>query len=105
MGHSVQVPHYLMFNINSKKDVIICGDFNVNFLKANNHKATREFIEELFSINLYPLITKPSRITERSATLIDNIYTNILDNNLISGLLLNDISDHLPIFMIYDVRK
>ena len=30
--------------------------------------------------------------------LIDNIFTNELTNQIISGLLINDISDHLPIF-------
>ena len=41
---------------------------------------------------LYPLIDK-----KYSATLIDNIFTNELTNQIISGLLINDISDHLPI--------
>ena len=52
----------------------------------------------MHSIVLYPLIDKPSRITQYSATLIDNIFTNELTNQIISGLLINDISDHLPIF-------
>ena len=34
------------------------------------------------------------------ATLIDNIFTNELTNQIISGLLINDISDHLPIFSL-----
>ena len=44
-----------------------------------------------------PLITKPTRITSHTATLIDHIYTNTV-NRLISGVLPVDISDHLPIF-------
>lgn len=36
------------------------------------------------------------------AKLIDNIYTNDIINNTISGLLVNDISDHLPVFIVYD---
>ena len=93
-----------MFNDNFRKDVIICGDFNVNLLVAKKHIPTTELINELFSMNLYPLITKPSRITQHSATLIDNIFTNVLDSNVTSGLLLTDISDHLPIFMVYDIN-
>ena len=49
---------------------------------------------------LYPLIDKPSIITQYSATLIDNIFTNELTNQIISGLLINDISGHLPIFSL-----
>ena len=38
-------------------------------------------------------------MTERSATLIDNIITN--DScNIISGAILSDVSDHLPIYCI-----
>ena len=49
---------------------------------------------------LYPSITKPSRITTSSATLIDNIFTNNIFNIQFSGLLCNDISDHLPIYCV-----
>ena len=48
-----------------------------------------------------PLITKPTRITKSTATLIDNIFTNNANKTgHQSGILLNDISDHLPIFTI-----
>ena len=49
---------------------------------------------------LYPSITKPSRITTTSATLIDNIFTNKIFDIQLSGLLCNDISDHLPIYCV-----
>ena len=47
-----------------------------------------------------PLITKPTRITAHSATLIDNIFTNNTDTDRqqYPGILYNDISDHLPVF-------
>ena len=51
-------------------------------------------------MGLYPLIDKPTRITDFSATLIDNIFTNELHHNITSGILFNDISDHLPIFAL-----
>ena len=54
----------------------------------------------MFSLGLYPLIDKPTRITDHSATLIDNIFTNELDSKINSGLLISDISDHLPIFEV-----
>lgn len=56
----------------------------------------------MYSMSLYPTITKPSRITVNSATIIDNIYTNYLEGKLLSGILINDITDHLPVFVIYD---
>ncbi len=63
---------------------------------------TEEFINTLYSLSLYPKITRPSRITSHSASLIDNIFTNQIDNNTVSGLLVCDISDHLPVFTIYN---
>ena len=52
-------------------------------------------------MGLFPLISKPSRITGQSATLIDNIFTNEVQHVNISGQIINDITDHLPIFTIY----
>ena len=48
----------------------------------------------------FPLITRPTRITSHKASLIDNIFTNEPLNQSLSGLFLNDISDHLPIFAV-----
>ena len=84
---------------NKRKNIILCGDFNINLLNYNFHSGTKEFVDELFSYGLYPVINKPSRITEDSATLIDNFFVNTHDCIVKSGLLINDISDHLPIFI------
>ena len=54
----------------------------------------------MYSFGLYPLITKPSRITDITATLIDNIFMNELQFQVNSGLLITDISDHVPVFAI-----
>ena len=49
-----------------------------------------------------PLITRPTRVTATSATLIDNIFTNCLENcsHSVQGLMVTDISDHYPIFHV-----
>ena len=54
----------------------------------------------LYSNNLVPLITKPTRITNHTATLIDHIYTNVPIHDTVSGIALVDLSDHLPVFCI-----
>ena len=54
----------------------------------------------LYTNNCYPTITKPTRITDHSATLIDHIYTNSC--NSISTIMTVDISDHLPVFCLVD---
>ena len=59
-----------------KKQVFVCGDFNIDLMKWNEHKMTTEFCNTMFSLGIWPLIDKPSRITKESATLLDNIFTN-----------------------------
>lgn len=53
-------------------------------------------------MGLFPTIMKPSRRTPDCAFPIDNIFTNNTDNNLMSGLLIIDVSHHLPIFIVYE---
>ena len=47
--------------------------FNIDILKHNTHIYTRTFFDYMHSFRLYPLITKPSRITDITAAFIDNI--------------------------------
>ena len=93
---------YLTDICKSQNNSIICaGDFNIDLLKYAEHTPTTEFINLLFSCNLFPLISKPTRITNTSATLIDNIYVT---NNLTvthADILYADISDHFPIYAIF----
>ena len=93
-----------MFSNLKNKVLYICGDFNIDLLKEQNHSQTKYFIDTMFSMGLYPLITKPSRIAGQSTTLIDNIFTNELQHKSTSGILLNDITDHFPVFMLYEYR-
>eukprot|EP00111_Clytia_hemisphaerica_P010392 TCONS_00030351-protein len=58
---------------NEKKDVIIMGDLNTNYLV----KEDRFRMKEMFMVNAYTqLIEKATRITEDTATLIDVVLTN-----------------------------
>ena len=54
----------------------------------------------MFSQSSLTYITTPTRITRNTETLIDNIYYNKPDNNIISGKLSSIISDHLIQFLI-----
>ena len=49
---------------------------------------------------MIPCITKPTRITKSNATLIDNIFVPLsLVSNVSSYIIIEDMSDHLPILM------
>ena len=50
-------------------------------------------------------ITLPTRLFETTCTLIDNVITNNIDNNHLSGVFIRKISDHQMNFcMINDKR-
>ena len=83
-----------------KNTVYMCGDFNVDLLQFDKHGATNDFIDQIYTLGLHPLITRPTRITSHSKTLIDNIFTSDLSSEIHSGLIINDVSDHLPIYQI-----
>ena len=51
------------------------GDFNIDLLKVNIHAKTNEFVNDVISHGFLPKITRPTRITPHSATLIDHIYS------------------------------
>uniref|UniRef100_A0A3P9M519 Reverse transcriptase domain-containing protein n=1 Tax=Oryzias latipes TaxID=8090 RepID=A0A3P9M519_ORYLA len=88
--------------VDKNKVIFVCGDFNIDLLNPHKIKAVEEFINTMYSICLFPRITKPSRITASCATLIDNIFSNDTENKTVNGLLINEISDHLPVFTVYD---
>ena len=54
----------------------------------------------MYSGSLSPQITIPTGITLRSITLIDNIFTNTVNESQLSGNLTFSISDHVAIFLI-----
>ena len=58
-------------------------------------------LSTLFSHAFIPVISNPTRLTSYSATLIDNIFTNNLSQNVLNGIALNDSSDHLPVLLIF----
>ena len=79
-----------------KNNSIIMGDFNYNLLDPSDAHINN-FTDTLFGFSYFPLINKPTRITDSSATLIDHIWTNIHSVKFNSGIIVDPISDHLPI--------
>ena len=106
---NTSVEHFetILNRLKNEKHVIIGTDQNFDLLKIDNHAQTSELFNNFVSNSFIPAITKPTRITSTSATLIDNIYVNNIRHNttLKSGILLEDFSDHLPIFCTLEFQK
>jgi len=84
---------------NSKKEIILAGDFNIDLLKADKHEQTKMFYNYMTSYQILPTISKPTRITDLTSSLIDNIFTNQWNKVNASSIIVTDISDHLPIMV------
>ena len=83
-----------------RKQVFLLGDFNINVLNYNDHQSTNDFLDLLDSNSFIPYILHPTRITNHSKTVIDNIFSNFISPDIISGNITAAIFDHLPQFSL-----
>lgn len=67
----------------SKKysSIYVFGDFNLDLLKFDKSPIF-DLTNLMFSFSLFPHITKPSRVTDTTATLIDHIWASHIDSNI-----------------------
>ncbi len=76
---------------------------NFDLLKIHSHGNTADLLTQAFDYGLVPTITKPTRVTHSSATPINNIYlTSTVSETVKSGIIMTDISDHLPILPVIE---
>ena len=83
-----------------KKAVYIFGDFNDNMLSRNS-----KFLKLIEKAKMTAIIHKPTRITEQSSTLIDQVITNSPLKILHSDVLPGPIADHELITITIDIKK
>ena len=56
-----------------KIKIILVGDFKIDLLKY-------DFLDSMYANFLLPCISAPSRVTPRSKTLTDNIFSNMIED-------------------------
>ena len=83
------------------KDIILMGDFNIDILKYDTNNDSAAFLDMMYENFLLPYISSPTRVTPRSQTLIDNIFSNIIEDEIISGNITTTISDHYAQFTLF----
>ena len=96
----------LMHIYTKYEDPILSGDFNVNMLNSNSteYKSLVDSIIDPF--DLTQLIKTPTRITEKSRTLIDLLLVKKPEKVLFSGACdVPGVSDHFLIYMAYSLKK
>ncbi len=82
-------------DIHSRKHIIVTGDFNIDLIKYQNGLNCQNLIEIMSKYGFVQLVSRPTRVTDHSQTLIDHVYVNQINNTLSCNVLTVDISDHL----------
>ena len=83
--------------------IVLLGDFNIDVINFNTSEYVSTFLDDLVSNLMQPQILLPTRISNNSKTLIDNIFCNIpnpLVKSAMSGSTSPSISNHFPQFFI-----
>ena len=81
------------------------GDVNVNMLNYDSCNHAQQLFNSLTQQSLIPVISRPTRITHHSMTLIDHIYTNSLLSFKASGIILDPFADHLGVYITIHTSK
>ena len=100
------LPEVLAPIITGYEHHIILGDFNIDHLKPDSSacKFFRDHVLQPFDLS--QMITEPTRITEKSSTLIDLLLVSYPDYIKVVGVAdVPCIADHCLIFASYAVKK
>lgn len=87
-------------------NIVLCGDFNIDSsLTSRSINNFNKLCNILRSFNLHPVVGWPTRVTKNTSTIIDHIFSNVVDTSL-ACVVDNDISDHRAIlFELYSKPK
>ena len=88
----------------SKSKYFVCGDFNINALLWQEYPIVSAYIDRVYACHATQVIDMPTRFPYGNQngrpSLIDHLYTNTSSRIEKIGLILSDITDHLPIITI-----
>ena len=82
-----------------RKTIILAGDFNIDLINFGKDEISKSLINLTASYGLAPIISRPTRVTDHSATLIDHIYINKVEKIICSNVVTFDLSDHLGTYI------
>ena len=93
-----ELEHCLIWLKDMNSTIHITGDFNFDLFSIETSCYISDFFTTMCSYGFFPTISKTTRSSNSSNTLLDNIFSNSINKVSISGILLHDMSDHFPIF-------
>ena len=73
----------------------MCGDFNIDLLKVDERNNFQLYYNLICSFGFLPLIIQPTRVIDNQIpSLIDNIFSNNLSDEITSGNIYLTLSEH-----------
>ena len=96
----------LIYIYSKYEHTILAGDFNINMLNSDSYESRvlTDSIIEPFSLK--QMVTSPTRITEKSKTLIDLILVTQPKNILFTGVCdAAGVSDHCLTYCAYNIKR
>ena len=93
----------IVYEEKGSKELIIGLDHNMDLLKSHQHKAIQGFLDTFLNYRLLPAIIRPTRITNNTATLVNNIFISerLFDSTILIGVS----TDHLPLLLLIKQTK
>ena len=89
----------------SQHKIYIMGDFNLDLFRVDESNPILNYFTCFMSMGYIPLIVRPTRVSNTSQTLIDQIWTNDVSMMVNSALLLTDTTDHFPIISCSKIKS
>ena len=84
--------------LNGSSHFVVTGDFNINILNDTN--LSTDFLNELHALSLHPIIMLPTRVTNNTATLINNFMCDFSFLPVRTYIVKIDVSDHYLIALL-----
>ena len=81
------------------------GDFTCDLFSINSNNRGMEFYLLFVSPGYFPSITRPTKVSCSSNTLIANVWINNIGAVKNSGVILSGNSDYYPIFGYQDITN
>ena len=86
-------------NRHRSKQILFVSDSNVDLLKYGRCENATKLVDTFSEFGFAPLISRPTRITNHSASLIDHIFSNNCHTITQSGIITENLSDHLAVYV------
>ena len=83
-----------------KFEIYVLRDFNINPFKIKSKNRIKTYADDLMGSAIKCLINQPTKVCKNSKSLLDDICSNNLNNQLMPGMAISDISDHYPVFAL-----